>query len=92
MDFFSLLSTAVEDVSPGRLIETILALVVIWTRVKPFLKSYDERLKNLEQAVKDGFKQGELRFQKIEDAAKDTADRVSRVENRVSILEQKLAR
>ena len=91
MDFFSLLSTAVEDVSPGRLIETILALVVIWTRVKPFLKSYDERLKNLEQAVKDGFKQGELRFQKIEDAVKSNAESVEQLETRVTVLEQKLA-
>ena len=76
MEFLSIALTVVNDVSPGRLIETLIALVVIWSRVKPFLTKYDQRLANLEKAVSDGFKNGETRFQNIE--------------NRVSVLEQKV--
>lgn len=68
MDYFSLLFTNFSnDLSPGRMVESMILLYIIWKKIKPHLDTLEARLAGLEKAVQDGFKTGESRFTAIED-------------------------
>ena len=67
MDFITILMALVSDFQPGRLVESLIFLVVLWKKVLPHLTKIEKRLEGLEDAVKQGFNSGELRFITIED-------------------------
>lgn len=64
MDFLDLLP---QDLSGGRMIESMIILFIVWRKIKPHLHAIEERLKGVENAVTIGFKAGETRFKTIED-------------------------
>lgn len=62
-----------QDLSPGRLFESVILLSLIWKKLGPHLKVIENRLggieskcSGLEKAMTNGFNQGELRFKQIE--------------------------
>lgn len=62
-----------NDLSPGRLVESVILLAIIWKKLGPHLKVIETRLggiedkfKGLESTMKTGFNQGEERFKNIE--------------------------
>lgn len=70
MEIFSLLF---KDFQMGRLIESLIFLAVLMTRVKPHMKKLDDRMGAIETSVKtivesvtQGFQSGETRFGNIE--------------------------
>lgn len=68
MDILGLLAHLMpNDLSTGRLLESAIMLTIIWRKLKPHLKTLEDRLAGLENAVQTGFNSGELRFQKIEE-------------------------
>lgn len=67
MDLISLISLVFSDFQPGRVIESLVFLFVLWKKVGPHLTKIEDRLKGLEKAVATGFSAGEDRFIKIED-------------------------
>ena len=69
-----------KDLSPGRMTESLILLFIIWNRLKPHLKTLEDRLARLEKAVQYGFKSGESRFEKIESDNKEIKDRITILE------------
>lgn len=62
-----LIEKATDGLSFGRMIESMAILAIVWRKLKPELKKFDERLAGLATIVENGFKSGESRFQKIEE-------------------------
>lgn len=56
-----------SDFQPGRVVESLVFLFVLWRKVGPHLKRVEDRLEGLEKAVAAGFSSGEARFINIED-------------------------
>ncbi len=70
-----------RDIEPGRLLESLIFLFVMLWRMRPYFRKFDghvqelkAEISGLKAAVQAGFKSGEERF--------------SRIENRVTLLEQ----
>ncbi len=68
-----LLFSFARDIQPGRLIESLIFLFVLWGRVKPHFKKIEDRMAGMENAVNNltlsmanGFAAGETRFSNIE--------------------------
>lgn len=62
-----LLEKATADLSLGRMLESLVLLKIIWMKLEPKLKKFDDRIAGLATVVENGFKSGESRFQKIEE-------------------------
>jgi hypothetical protein len=62
----SIVSVFGKDLSPGRMFESVVLLVIIWSRLRPHLKVIEDRLGGVENAVKVGFEAGNQRFKIIE--------------------------
>jgi hypothetical protein len=54
------------EISPARMLESIILLGLIWRKLSPHLTKIENRIAGLEAAVREGFKSGELRFERIE--------------------------
>lgn len=61
-----MVSNVPHEISLGRMIESVVLLSIIWSKLKPHLKKIEDRLEGLETAVKTGFDNGETRFKLIE--------------------------
>jgi len=66
MDFLSILEPMTKDLSPGRMLESLIVFFVVWNRLKPHLKKIEDRLEGVEKAVNSGFNSGSIRFTQIE--------------------------
>lgn len=55
-----------SDISPGRMLESIVLLFIIWSKLKPHLKKIEDRLEGLEKAVNCKFGLSEERILKVE--------------------------
>jgi len=71
MDFLTpmlgpMLEKFIVDLSPARMLEAVVLLFIIWRKLSPHLTKIENRIAGLESAVRDGFKTGESRFEKIE--------------------------
>lgn len=69
----TLILPLLKDMQPGRLIESLIFLVVLLARMKPHFKKVEDRMLGLENGLKSirdsvnmGFSQGNARFSKIE--------------------------
>lgn len=68
-----LIFSLLKDFEPGRFLESLAFLFVLWMKVKPHLKKIEDRMLGLENGLKtfnatvtDSFKSGENRFIIIE--------------------------
>lgn len=55
-----------KDISLGRMTESVILFLIIWSKLKPHLKKIEDRLAGLELAVQNGLTSVETRFEKIE--------------------------
>lgn len=55
-----------QDLSPARIVESLVLYTFLWNKLSPHLVKIEERLRGLEYAVTDGFNSGEERFKVIE--------------------------
>lgn len=63
---FSMIKDFPHEISLGRMFESLVLLGLIWSKLKPHLTKIEDRLLGVENAVQNGFKDGEIRFQKLE--------------------------
>lgn len=63
----------ITDVKPGRLIESIIVIVILMWKLKPHMTKMEDRMmglevgvKNLEKTMQSSFKAGDQRFSDIE--------------------------
>lgn len=59
------------ELSPARILESMLILFVIWRKVKPHLTKIEERMAGLEKALREGFNTGNIRFLNLENRVKE---------------------
>lgn len=83
LDLLPIAISVAKDVSPGRLIESMVILFFLWKGVSKHLMKIEKRLEGLENALREGFSKGETRFQKIEDEVKEIKGRITILEKTV---------
>jgi hypothetical protein len=66
IDLLNLLNPIVSTIEPGRLIESLIFLVVLLWKLNPHLKKIEDRMEGIENAVREKFVAGESRFEEIE--------------------------
>ncbi len=63
----SMVDQVPKEISLGRMVESLVLLSIIWSKLKPHLTKIEDRIAGLETALRDGFKSGDHRFSMIED-------------------------
>ena len=61
-----MLTPLFKDVQAGRMIESVVLLAIIWSKLKPHLTKIEDRLKGVELALQTGFNLRDERIQKNE--------------------------